>query len=364
MRRQTVQRNTPKARAHARHSCHIEKKPAPLLNRRAATAGLAMGAGLSLLGCGGQNDRVLRSADAHPADYPTVLAVNEMGRQLEERSGGRLAIKTYAGAQLGAEKDALEITIFGGLDLTRVSIAPLSAIAAEAVVPALPFLFRDTAHMRAALDGAPGEQILAALEPHGLIGLCFYDGGARSFYTRDRAIMAPEDLKGLKIRVMNSDMFVSMVETLGGDAAPMPYGEVYQGLMQGVVDGAENNWPSYESSRHFEVAPAYSLTQHVMAPEVLVMSVKRWRKLGEEDRRLIRDCAKDSVPFMRALWDERSRKAEAHLRAANVEIHTPDTEAFVEKVRPVWDKYLTTPALRKLADDIQAVGASKETGDV
>ncbi|PQA89770.1 TRAP transporter substrate-binding protein [Hyphococcus luteus] len=336
----------------------------PFLDRRAATAGLVAGAGLGFIGCSAANERVLRSADAHPADYPTVLAVDEMGRLLEERSEGRLSIKTYAGGQLGAEKDALEITIFGGLDLTRVSIAPLSAIAAEAVVPALPFLFRNTAHMRAALDGAPGETILAALEPHGLIGLCFYDAGARSFYTRDRAIMAPEDLKGLKIRVMNSDMFVSMVETLGGDAAPMPYGEVYQGLMQGVVDGAENNWPSYESSRHFEAAPVYSLTRHVMAPEVLVMSAKRWRRLSEEDRALIRQCAKDSVPFMRAVWDERSRKAEEHLRAANVEIVTPDTQAFVEKVKPVWDRYLTTPALHRLADDIRTLGQTKEAGDV
>ncbi|MCK5748016.1 MAG: TRAP transporter substrate-binding protein, partial [Oricola sp.] len=262
------------------------------------------------------------------------------------------------GGQLGVEKDALEITIFGGLDMTRVSIAPLSAIAAEAVVPSLPFIFRDTAHMRAALDGVPGQRILAALEPHGLIGLCFYDAGARSFYTRDKAILQPDDLKGLKIRVMNSDMFVSMVEALGGDAAPMPYGEVYQGLLQGVVDGAENNWPSYESSRHFEVAKTYSLTQHVMAPEVLVMSAKRWRKLSEADQALIRRCAKDSVPFMRALWDERSRKAEEHLRAANVDIAAPDTQAFVEKVKPVWDKYLTTPALRALAEEIQAVGAN------
>lgn len=330
---------------------------APGVQRRTVTAALVASGGLALAGCG-MNARVLRSADEHPADYPTVLAVNEMGRLLRERTNGALSIKTYAGGQLGAEKDALEITIFGGLDLTRVSIAPLSAIAAEAVVPSLPFLFRNTAHMRAALDGAPGEQILAALEPHGLIGLCFYDAGARSFYTRGRAIREPEDLKGLKIRVMNSDMFVSMVETLGGDAAPMPYSEVYQGLLQGVVDGAENNWPSYESSRHFEVAKTYSLTQHVMAPEVLVMSAKRWRKLSEAERAAIRASAKDSVPFMRKLWDERSRLAEQHLRAANVEIIAPNTEAFAKKVTPVWDQYLTTPALRKLAEDIRAMGTA------
>ena len=337
----------------------VEKAANSVLRRRTVAAGLIAGGGLALAGCG-MNARVLRSADEHPADYPTVLAVNEMGRLLRERTNGEFSIKTYAGGQLGVEKDALEITIFGGLDLTRVSIAPLSAIASEAVVPSLPFLFRNTAHMRTALDGAPGQAILAALEPHGLIGLCFYDAGARSFYTRGRAIRKPEDLKGLKIRVMNSDMFVSMVEALGGDAAPMPYGEVYQGLLQGVIDGAENNWPSYESSRHFEVAKTYSLTEHVMAPEVLVMSAKRWRKFSEDKQEIIRACAKDSVPFMRKLWDERSRLAEGHLREANVEIIAPDMQAFVEKVSPVWDQYLTTPTLRKLAEDIQTIGA----GDV
>lgn len=330
----------------------------PSVPRRSVIAGLLSAGGLALSGCNIRSEGVLTSADAHPADYPTVAAVNEMGRLLHERSGGRLSVKIYPGGQLGAEKDALEITVFGGLDLTRVSIAPLGAIAPEAIVPTLPFLFRDTAHMRAALDGPPGRQILAALEPHKLIGLCFYDAGARSFYTRGRAIHEPEDLKGMKIRVMNSDMFVSMVEALGGDAAPMPYGEVYQGLLQGVVDGAENNWPSYESSRHFEVAAHYSLTQHVMAPEVLIMSKKSWRKLSGEDRDLIKQCAMDSVPFMRALWDERSRKAEARLREANIDIVAPDRQAFVKKVKPVWDRYLTTPALRRLSEDIQAIGAA------
>ncbi|NJM35521.1 MAG: TRAP transporter substrate-binding protein DctP, partial [Rhodomicrobium sp.] len=178
-------------------------------------------------------------------------------------------------------------------------------------------------HTRAALDGAPGRRILAALEPHGLIGLCFYDAGARSFYTKDRRIERPEDLKGLKIRVMNSDMFVAMVEALGGDAAPMPYGEVYQGLLQGVVDGAENNWPSYESSRHFEIAKVYSLTQHVMAPEVLVMSALTWRRLSVGDQALVKDCAAESVPFMRAIWDERTNEAEQRLRASECRSRGP-----------------------------------------
>lgn len=326
------------------------------LTRRAFTASSLALSGLSLSACSGSSGDLLRATDAQPDGYPTIEAVKELGRLLQERTDGRLRIKIYAGGQLGNEKDTLEITIFGGIDLNRVSIAPLGSIAQEAIVPTLPFLFRDTAHMRAALDGAPGQQILDALKPHGLIGLCFYDAGARSFYTTDRLIERPEDLDGLKIRVMNSDIFVTMVNTLGGNATPMSYGEVYQGLMQGVVDGAENNWPSYESSRHFEVAGYYSLTQHVMAPEVLLMSARSWNKLSEEDQVLVKACARDSVPFMREIWDARTQTAQAKLEEAGVQFFTPEKAPFVERVQPVWEQYLSTPEMKQLAEDIQQVG--------
>lgn len=325
---------------------------APFTRRSVLATGLA---GLALGGCGEGGARVLRSADTHPEGYPTVLAVQHMGALLQERSGGRLRLKVYTGGQLGAERDTLEITIFGGLDLNRVNLAPLNSIARETLVPTLPFMFRSIPHMRSAMDGAPGETILRALEPHGLIGLCFYDSGARSFYTTSRLIETPGDLAGLKIRVQNSDLFVSMVEALGGDATPMAFGEVYQGLLQGVVDGAENNWPSYESTRHFEAAPYYSLTRHVMAPEVLVMSARRWAKLSSQDQSLIRRCARESVPIMRAAWDERVANSRALVLAAGVEVAEPDIAPFQDQVRPVWERYLTTPALRRLADEIAAV---------
>ncbi len=325
--------------------------------RRSALTGALAGGALALTACSRGGSRVLRSTDIHPDGYPTVDAVREMGRLLEERSNGRLKLKLYSGGQLGEEKDALEITIFGGFDFTRVSLAPLNSIAPETIVLMLPFLFRSTAHMHRAVDGAPGQKILSLLEPHGLIGLCFYDSGARSFYTTDRMVRTPDDLKGQKIRVQNSDMLVAMVEALGGDATPMPLGEVYQALLQGVVDGAENNWPSYESSRHFEAAKFYSLTQHVMAPEVLVMSERRWARLSADDQVLVRQCASESVPFMRELWSERERQAEKSLRQAGVEIFvSPDLSAFQNKVRPVWDKFLTTPEMRALAAEIQSLG--------
>lgn len=306
-------------------------------------------------GCSPDDQRVLRSSDTHPSGYPTVEAVRHMAKLMEQRSGGRLQMKVYPGAVLGDEKGTLEITVFGGLDFNRVNLAPLNSIAEETLVPSLPFMFRSIAHMRAAMDGAPGQSILKSLEPHGMIGLCFYDSGARSFYTTNRFIRKPDDLAGMKIRVQNSDLYVSMVEALGGDATPMAFGEVYQGLLQGVVDGAENNWPSYESTRHFEAAKYYSLTRHVMAPEVLVMSARRWSKLSAADQQLIRECALESVPVMRDLWDARVAKSRQTVIDAGNQIFEPEIEPFQQKVRPVWDRYLRTPALKSLAEQIQAM---------
>ena len=288
------------------------------------------------------------------ASHP--LECRQAAAALLAASDGRLRMKVFPGGQLGEERDTLELTIFCGLDFNRVNLAPLNAIAPETIVPTLPFLFRDEAHMRAAMDSQPGARILDSLAAHGLVGLCFYDSGARSFYTKGRAIHSPDDLKGLKIRVQNSDLFVSMVEALGADATPMAYGEVYQGLLQGVVDGAENNWPSYQSSRHFEAAPIYSLTRHVMAPEVLVMSARRWRKLATADQELVRDAARASVAQMRALWDSRTESARAALLAQGVTVIEPAPDAFAAKVAPVWARYLTTPALRRLAAEISAIG--------
>lgn len=328
-----------------------------LHRRDVLRAGLASTIGAGLSGCGVWGEDVLRGADTHPTGYPTVEAVRHLGARVSELTNGELSLKLYPGGQLGAEKDTLEITIFGGLAFNRVNLAPLNSIAVETTVPSLPFMFRSIAHMRAAMDGAPGAQILSALEPHGLIGLCFYDSGARSFYTTSRAINEPSDLSGLKIRVQNSDLFVSMVETLGGDATPMAFGEVYQGLLQGVVDGAENNWPSYESTRHFEAARYYSLTRHVMAPEVLVMSARRWARLSEDHRSAIRQAARESVPVMRELWDARVTRSRELVLAAGVIVNEPAIEPFQQAVRPVWDRYLTEPRLRALAEDIQAVEA-------
>jgi TRAP-type C4-dicarboxylate transport system substrate-binding protein len=217
----------------------------------------------------------------------------------------------------------------------------------------LPFLFRSIAHSRAAFDGAAGRKILDAMTPHGMRGMCYYDSGARSFYNTKRPIYTPDDLKGLKIRVQNSDIYVSMVQALGANPTPIPYGEVYQALVQGVVDGAENNWPSYESSRHFEVARHYSQTGHVMAPEVLVASQRSWDRMSQEEQTHLQAAVEASVPHMRSLWDQRVADSRARVLADGIEVvEQVAHDEFVARMLPMWDQYLATPVLRQLADDI------------
>jgi tripartite ATP-independent transporter DctP family solute receptor len=313
--------------------------------------------GAALAGCGPLADRPLYAADTHPLDYPTVQAVAWLAKEVERRSNGAVRIRQYPGGQLGEEKDSLELTIFGGIDLNRVNLAPLNTFCPETIVPTLPFIFQSLAHMRTAMAGPPGEQILKALEPHGLVGLCFYESGARSIYTVDRPVRRPSDLAGLKVRVQNSNVFVAMIEALGGDATPMSYGEVYGALLQGVVDGAENNPPSYESSRHFEAAKYYSLTRHVIAPEPVVVSKRRWDKLAPDTQVLLRQVAKESVAEMQRLWALREAASEERLRKAGVTfVDDVDRPAFEAAVAPVWDRFLSTPQLRQLAKSIRALG--------
>lgn len=304
----------------------------------------------------GSGQRPLFAAESQPESYPTTKALHAIDRVLAERTNGEMRVRVYAGGQLGSEKDTLEITVFGGLDLNRVNLAPLNSIVPETVVLALPFLFRSVAHARAALDGAPGRALLDTLEPHGLKGLCYYDSGARSFYNTRHPVRTPDDLQGLKLRVPNSNIYVAMVQALGGNPTPIPYGEVFQALVQGVVDGAENNWPSFESSRHFEVARYYSLTQHVLAPEVLVASMRTWEKLDDEQREHLQAAVDASVPVMRELWDARVEESRRRVLEAGIElVEDLDREAFADRMRPVWDRFLATPRMQDLAARIESL---------
>jgi tripartite ATP-independent transporter DctP family solute receptor len=298
--------------------------------------------------------RDFRSAEIHPADYPTTKAVEYMGQLLKERSGGKLGVKVFPNGALGQERDTIEQLKIGGLDMMRINVAPLNNIVPETIVPALPFIFRSEEHMHTVLDGPIGDEILAAMESQGMIGLAFYDSGARSMYAT-KPIKTLADIQHSKVRVQQSDLFVSMIEALGANPTPMPYGEVYTGLKTGIIDAAENNYPSYESSRHFEAAPYYSLTEHSMAPEVLVFSKPIWDRLKPEDQAMIRQAAKDSVPEMRKLWDEREAKSRQTVEAGGAKIgQIEDKQAWTDAMKPVYDKFASTPELQSLVQRIQA----------
>ena len=297
----------------------------------------------------------LRSSDTHPEGYPTVTAVQYMGDLLEERTDGRICIEVYHSAQLGQEADTIEQTQLGVIDMNRVSLGPFNNIIEETKVFSLPYIFRSTEHMHRVVDGDIGQDVLAEFENHNLVGLGFFDGGSRSFYNSQRPINSMADLEGLSFRVMQSDVFVDMVNALGANATPMPYGEVYSSIQTGVIDGAENNWPSFESSGHFEVAGYYTLDQHLIVPEVLVMSLNSWNGLSGDDQALIRQAARDAVPFMREQWAAREAASEEIVRAAGVEIITDiDKTPFIEAMVPVYETHVTTDSLRSLVERIQA----------
>lgn len=298
-------------------------------------------------------DRPLLAADSQPDGYPTVEALRFFAKDLETRTGGRMKVAVYPSEQLGSQNDTMELAQFGGVDFIRLNIAPLNVLVPETRVPTLPFLFRSIAHMRAAMDGAIGRQVLDALTDYGLVGLAFYESGARSIYTKNREVRSPEDMRGLKIRVQTSDLFVAMIEAMGANATPMAYGEVYQGLQQGVINGAENNFPSYESSRHFEAAPIYSLTRHVMAPEIFAMSLQSWKRLSSIDKDHVRAAAQKSVKFMRNLWDARVETSRTIVENAGVKIVADvDLPAFAERMEPIWNKFASEAKLRRMVEDI------------
>jgi tripartite ATP-independent transporter DctP family solute receptor len=298
----------------------------------------------------------LKSSDTHPDGYPTVAAVQKMGEMVKERSGGRICVEVFHSAQLGEEKDTIEQTKFGVIDLNRVSMGPFNNIIEETKVVSLPFIFRSVDHMHKVMDGDVGAEIAAAFQPHGFVALAFYDGGSRSFYNSKKPITSVEDLAGMKVRVMQSDVFVDMMTALGANATPMPYGEVYSGIQTGVIDGAENNWPSFESSGHYEVAGYYTLNEHLIVPEVLVMSKVSWDKLSPEDQGLLRAAARESMPINRELWAAREKESEDKVRAAGVQvIDDIDKTPFIEAMVPVYEKHANTPKLQDLVTRIQAV---------
>lgn len=305
----------------------------------------------SALVMGAAQARDFRSADVHPKDYPTVMAVDYMGKLISEKTGGKWGVKVFTNSTLGSEADVLQQVKIGTLDMTRVSTASFHGIAPETMIPSFPFIFRDDAHFKKFLVSPVADQVLASLEKAGYVGLCLYDAGARSMYTKSK-ISGPADMKGLKIRVIASDLFVDMIGALGGSAIPIPTNEIYTALKTGLVEGAENNYPSYESMRHYEAAPFYAETQHTRIPEVVVFSKKIWDTLSADEQKVVREAAKESIGYYQKLWDERMEKSKKITMDAGAKYNDVNKAEFVALEKPVWDKFAKTPEMKAMVQGI------------
>lgn len=291
-------------------------------------------------GCArGGGVRVLKLAHTLDLTHPVHLGMKHMAERLERLSDGRMRIEIHSGGQLGAERELIELLQIGSLAMTKVSTSPLEGFVPEMKIFSLPYLFRDESHLLKVLEGDIGRRLLLACERYRLRGLCYYDAGSRSFYTKQRPVHAPRDLIGLKIRVQKSQTSVRMVQAMGAAATPISWGELYTALQQGVVDGAENNLPSFFLSRHYEVCRTYSFDEHTAVPDVLLISTRVWNSLDAQERAWLQRAVDESVPVQRRLWREASERALKEVRAAGVQVIYPDKQAFREAVRPLLESY-------------------------
>jgi tripartite ATP-independent transporter DctP family solute receptor len=300
-----------------------------------------------------QQPIVLRLAENQPADYPTTIGDYKFAELVKQRTNGRITIEVYHSKQLGEEKAVIEQVQFGAIDFARVSLSPMATFYKPLDALQMPYLYRDADHMWKVLNGAIGDELLNGVKSANFVGLCFYDSGSRSFYTKT-PVNKPADLKGLKIRVQESALMVGLVESFGAVANPMPFGEVYSALQTGVIDGAENNWPSYDSTGHYEVAKYYILDAHTRVPEIVVASKITFDKLSPEDQKIILQAAKDSVATQRKAWEDKEKASEEKVRAAgNFITEVPDNSAFQAAVQPMYDKL--SAELKAIVEKIRAV---------
>jgi tripartite ATP-independent transporter DctP family solute receptor len=298
---------------------------------------------------------LLTAADVHVDGYPTVEAVRWIGRKLSAQTDGRLDVRVYHSGQLGRESDTVDLARFGALDVTRVNFAPLNNPFPLTQIFSLPYVFDSVAHMRRAADGEPGRAVLAGFERRELIGLAIYDAGSRSFYNVRRPIHEPQDLHGLKIRVPPSDIFIRLARALGANPTPLPYGEVYSALQTHLIEGAENNWRTFDTSRQFEVARYWSRSEHSYSPEALLMSKRSFMELSADDRDLVRQVAAESVPYMRELWDRMEAQSRERVIASGVRTNDVDVEAFHRAAQPVLESHLQRDELAALHRSIRAL---------
>ncbi|MBR6914498.1 MAG: TRAP transporter substrate-binding protein [Treponema sp.] len=285
---------------------------------------------------------VFRYAENQPQDYPTTKAAYDFAKMVEEKTEGRIKIEVYYGGQLGDEKSVIEQLQFGAIDFTRVSLSPLAEFSKSLNVLQLPYLYKDADQMWKVLDGEIGEQFLASVKDSGLIGLSWFDAGARNFYNSKKPVNTLEDLAGMKILVQESQQMMDMVQALGANPTPMAYGEVYSSLQTGVIDGAENNWPSYESTSHYEVSKYYVLDEHTRVPEMQLISGQTWAKLSDADKQIIKDAAIASAKNEREYWAQREKDSEAKVTAGGAVITTltpEEKQKFQDAMAPLYQKY-------------------------
>lgn len=298
----------------------------------------------------------IRLAHALNTAHPVHEGMEFMAALVDEKSEGRMQIKIYPNQQLGSERENLELLQIGSIGMTKISSAILENFVPEMRLFSLPYLFRDNEHTHAVLDGEIGQKLLLTGEPYWLRGLTYYDAGYRSFYTKDRPIRTPEDLRGLNIRVHQSQMAVNMMRELGGSPTPISWGELYTALQQGVVDGAENNPPSFLTSRHYEVANYYSLDEHTMLPDVLIIGTVAWNRLTEQEQEWLQEAADSSAVYQRKLWIEAEEEALRIVREAGVEVIYPDKSLFMEKTRPIYEQFKQSePEIYKIVEQIQNI---------
>jgi len=291
-----------------------------------------------------QQKLILKASDVHPAGYPTVVAVEDLGKKLEKATNGRVSVAMYPSMQLGGEKEAIEQAQVGAIAFARVSVGALGPVIDDLNVFNLPYVFRNTTHMQNVIDGPIGQDLLDTVTDSGkgLIGLCWMDAGARNFYNTKKPIKTMADLKGLKVRVMGNPMFVDMANSMGGNGVAMGYDQVFSALQTGVVDGAENTPPSFVFDNHYQVAKFYTIDEHLIVPEMLVFSKKIWDTMSKDEQAALMKFSKEAQQEERKLWAEYEKQAMDKAKAAGIqiiEVSDADKKAFQDAVKPVWDKY-------------------------
>ncbi len=301
-----------------------------------------------------EKHKVLKLAHSLEQVHPVHKAMVHMAETLKEKSNGQLEIEIYPSGQLGSEQQCVELLQIGSLAITKVSAAVLESFTNNFQVLGLPYIFTSREQAFKVLDGPIGDELLVSTEPFNIRGLCFYDAGYRSFYNISKPINHPDDLKGMKIRVMQSQTAMALVRAMGGSPTPIAWGELYTALQSGVVDGAENNPPSLYTSHHYEVCKYYSINEHTMVPDVLIISSVIWNKLNEQERKWLQEAADESVEVQRKLWAESEAESIAEVQKAGVQINYPDKAPFIEKVQPIFESYKSQPDLYSLIKRIQA----------